>query len=96
MNHLFSNGWPGGVTFYPSNGTSEKTDLYTLGDDDSDCSASDDDIGYIESISRDVKLKASVVEDNLDSQQLHLASSMKNMRTKISVTNFKYKIILRT
>ena len=51
MNHLFSNGWPGGVSVYPSNGTSEKTDLYTLGDDDSDYSDSDDDIGYIENYS---------------------------------------------
>ena len=30
-NHLFSDGWPGGVTVYPPNKTSETTDLYTLG-----------------------------------------------------------------
>ena len=96
-NHLFSDGWPGGVTVYPPNKTSETTDLYTLGDDDSDYSDSDDEeVAYIgtyslkTSVGSDAQLKTSVVQENMDNLQVHL-ERIKNMRANISVTNFKYR-----
>ena len=84
------------MTVYPPNKTSEKTDLYTLGDDDSDYSDSDDEVDYIgnyslkTSVGSHAQLKTSVMQENMDNPQVHL-DRMKNMRANISVTNFKYR-----